>query len=280
MLASNNVFGHGFKPLGSSWSNQQGNYQGFYLGGGLSIFDMDGDYGSKQLGALTTGFTLLAENKFNNYFVLRADITKGTLRERFSGKYAYFDHHTDMLTGELFGMFLFPSLTGCTRRVQVRPYLGIGTGVIFFETFANLYDAQGKKYHFWKDGKVKLVAENSPESEGSVPVVRDRTFETKVDSLDLCSGVAAILPAEVGIRFMVTPNLGMYISGRYTLTTSDYIDHGVAYYDTYLTDRSPWNDFPDGFYSYSVKLVYKLQFEGPRQTYSRKQRRPIQCRKF
>lgn len=278
LLLTVSVFAQGSR-YGMSYGLQQSK-NGLFVGGGGGILKMDGDYGSKQLGVYTTGVSLMTEYKFNNYFVLRGAVSGGTLRERFSGKFAYFDHYTPFITGELFGMFLCPSLTGCRSRMQVRPYIGFGLGLIGFETYANLYDNLGQKYHFWSDGTTRMYSEFSPEAENALPVVRDRNYETRVDSMGLIAGVAAILPAEVGFRIMFNDAIGFYLGGRYTVTSSDHIDHGVAYGDAYLTSRARQNLFPDGFFSYTVTVIYRLNAELSGQKYSKKLRKPVQCRRF
>jgi hypothetical protein len=254
---------------------------GTFLGGGASLLKMDGDYGSKQKGVFTSGLSLLAEHKFQNRMILRSAFTKGTLEERFTGRYSYFDHHTRMMTCELFGMVLFPALTNCRQKVQISPYLGVGAGLIHFQTFADLYDREGNRYHFWKDGTVRMVPEGVPDLENAPVVVRDGIFETYIDTLGLYPNIAAKFPLEVGFRIMFGRNIGAYISGRYTITTTDYIDHGVAYRDPYLTVRSPQNHFTDGYYSLSLAVIYRLEggHSSPK-PYSRKQRKPRQCGRF
>lgn len=271
------VNGQIFKS-GKIYRPGQKNYTGLYLGGGLAALNMDGDYGSKQRGGITGMLNGAAEYKFNAPFILRLNAGKGTLSERFTDRFAYFDHRTKIMTGELTGMFLFPSITGCTQKVQIRPYVGIGAGVIQFETYANLLDKGGERYFFWSDGTVRLADEASAAAETALPVVRDRDFETRVDSLDLYPGVAGIFPGEVGFRITFSELMGLYIAGRYTISTTDHIDHGVAYGDALLTDRARQNLFSDGYYTFSATLVFKLRYDAGRQTYSRKQRKPLQCR--
>ncbi len=267
---------------GGNWSSPQ-NVPGLFAGGGVALLKMDGDYGSKQIGVLTSGGSLLAEYKFPRNLVLRSAITKGTLRERFTGRFSYFDHHTNIFTGEILGMFLFPDLTDCRSKIQVRPFLGVGAGLIHFKTYADLYDAQGQRYHFWEDGTVRMVPEGV-RSEFDPPVVeRDGVFETYIDTLGLYPNVAGKFPLEVGLRVMFNRNMGMYIAGRYTITTTDYIDHGVGFHDAYLTVRSPYNHFPDGYYTLSLSFIFRIEAggtPGSRSPYSRKQRRPRQCGRF
>jgi len=278
ILFTLSVSGQSFR-YGMSYGLQESK-NGLFIGGGGGILDMDGDYGTQQLGAYTAGLSMVTEYKFNNYFVLRGALSGGTLRERFAGKWAHFDHYTPFVSGELFGMFLCPSLNGCRSRMQVRPYIGFGLGVIGFETYANLFDPLGQKYHFWTDGTTRMASEFSIEAENAQPVIRDKDFETRVDSMGLISGIAGTLPAEVGFRIMFNENIGFYLGGRYTLTTTDHIDHGVAYGDAFLTDRARQNLFPDGFFTYSLTLIYRMNADLGGQNYSRKLRRPVQCRKF
>lgn len=271
-----------FKTRNSYSGGNQVNQGGFFVGLAAGVYDMDGDYGSQQVGGVTPGYSLLAEYKIAPSFVLRGAITKGTLKEKFRGRFSYFDHHTEMSTMDFSLMYLFNSVTSCRRQFQIRPYIGMGLGLIRFETFADLYDNNGNRYFFWNDGTVRMGPEDNHDMQNYFPVKRDGVFETKVDSLGLYPDIAAIFPAEIGIRMMLSRALGFYLSAKYTLTSTDYIDHGVAYGDSYLTDRARKNRFSDGYYSYTLGVVFRLEpeFNRKRSNYSRKYRRPKMCRTF
>lgn len=230
-----------------------------YLGAGIGLIDMDGDLGSKQIGGPTLGYSVLAEKRLHPNFVLRGTFAFGTLKEKFSGKYAIYDFRSAFQNLEVSSAYYFPALTGCTSRWQVRPYVKVGAGLLWFDSYANLYDSKGNRYHFWEDGTVRLKAEDKVKpGEYVEPVVRNNIYETRLDSMDLYPKVAGAFPFEVGLRIMFTENTGLYISARYTVSTSDYIDHGVSYYNWQLTDRSPNNKYPDGYYLFSISFIQRI----------------------
>lgn len=256
------------------------NQNGFFLGIGAGFYDMDGDYGSKQIDVIKTGYSLAAENKFNRYLVIRATVTKATLSQRFIGRFAYFDHLTKMAGAEITCLYLIAPITGCSRKIQIRPFIGLGIGLIGFETFADLFDDTGNRYFFWNDGSVRLYPEKATHIHEAQSVKRDGIFETRIDTLHLYQKVTAVFPGEVGVRLMINNLTSIYFSARYTLSASDYIDHGVAYRDDYLTIRARQNNFPDGYFSYSTTVLFKIQANTRKHHYTKKQRRPKLCRGF
>lgn len=256
------------------------NYTGLYIGAGYGFIDMDGDYGSRQVGKMTQGYNLLIENKFTTRFILRGSIEKGTLAERLSGQFAYMDFKSEYQSVDVSASYVFSPLTGCTSTIQIRPYANIGIGLLKFDSYADLYDAYGNRYHFWKDGTARIGPESGIDGAFSKILVRDNVFESPLDSLNLYPGVTGIIPAEIGLRFMFSRNIGLYLSARYTITTTDYIDHGVAYRDQLLTDRAFLNHYPDGYYTYGAKLIYRFEDNHVHPKYKKSLRKPLKCRKF
>ena len=267
----------------NSRRNNWGRYaetQGIFVGVGANIVNMDGDYGSKQLGVFTGSYSLFAEKKIGAHFIPRVSYTKGNLAQRFIGRFQRYDFQSSISTLDVSGMYLLPPLTGCNARIQLRPFVRLGIGMISFDSYANWYDDLGRNYHFWRDGTVRLVAESEGGDKEAPVVKRDQHYETSIDSLNLYAKRAVTFPGEIGLRMKVSPTVGFYFSAGYTLSTSDYIDHSVAYNDRYLTDRARQNRFPDGFFNYSVAMIYQIQWDLPDKRYRKYSRRPMKCRKF
>lgn len=271
--------GQMFHSSYQKWSSAR-YYRGLYIGAGTGLIDMDGDYGSKQIGLPTLGYSLLMEGKFSSRWIFRGTVAKATLAERLSGRFSYMDFRSDIRSFDLSCSYVFSPLSSCTHRVQMRPYVNFGLGLLNFESYADLEDPFGNRYYFWSDGTIRSSTEDGNDAD-KVPIVkRDGIFETPIDSLDLVPTVVGILPFEAGVRFMFSSNFGAYLAARYTISTTDYIDHGVAYRDKFLTDRARLNHFPDGYYTYTVMLVYKFQDADKKPRYKKSLRKPVQCRKF
>jgi hypothetical protein len=262
-----------------SWNNTR-YYRGLYIGGGLSGIDMDGDYGSKQAGGITHSYSLLMEAKFKSWMILRGTLSGGGLSERFIGKFGYLDFTSSYRSADFSFSYLFSPLAKCDVPIQIRPYVNIGLGLLNFESFADLHDGSGNAYYFWNDGSVRLSPEDGNDDDKIPKVQRDGIFESPLDSLDLVPSYTGIIPLEVGLRFMFSSNFGVYLSARYTISTTDYIDQGIAYRDKYLTDRAKLNHYPDGYYAYSLMVVYKFREIGDKPRYKKTLRKPVQCRKF
>ncbi len=124
------------------------------------------------------------------------------------------------------------------KKTFISPYITLGAGYTFFETNADLFDANGKQYHYWSDQTVRDIAEDAPDAFNANEIERDYDYETALNGL-LTEGVdyetqTFSFPVGIGLKFRLSSrlNLNLETVSRYTLT--DYLDDvSGTYLETY-----------------------------------------------
>ena len=58
----------------------------------------------------------------------------------------------------------------------MEPYIHVGLESIEFLSKTDLQDANGNTYHYWSDGSIKDLAENDPNADNAIDLVRDYTY--------------------------------------------------------------------------------------------------------
>lgn len=77
-----------------------------------------------------------------------------------------------------FGHFIKPNK-------MIHPWVNVGFESFEFLTKTDLYDAQGRLYHYWSDGSIRSLAQTDPNSGSAEYLQRDYVYETDVRELNL-----------------------------------------------------------------------------------------------
>jgi len=141
----------------------------------------------------------------------------------------------------------------------VEPFINFGFESVEFLTKTDLYDAQGRRYHYWSDGTIRDLAEDAPNAAQAVEIQRDYRYESDVRELD-ADGFGKYkeqtfaIPVGVGARMDIGHGVDLRVGATMHFTLTDYID-GV-------TDRSIGNRQGkagnDRFLYSSVSLGYTI----------------------
>ena len=115
------------------------------------------------------------------------------------------------------------------RERVVEPYLSVGFESVEFLSKTDLYDAQGRMYHYWSDGTIRDIAENAPNAGSAVEIARDYRYESDVRELDRDGfgkyrEQAFAIPVGVGARMDIGHGLDLRIGATMHFTTTDLID--------------------------------------------------------
>lgn len=121
----------------------------------------------------------------------------------------------------------------------VEPYVTVGFESVEFLSKTDLYDGQGRMYHYWSDGTIRDIAENAPNAASAVEIQRDYTYESDVrelnrDGFGKYREQAFAIPVGVGARMDLGNGLDLRIGATMHFTTTDLID-GVT--DKSLNER-------------------------------------------
>ncbi len=112
----------------------------------------------------------------------------------------------------------------------IRPYIGVGVGLLSFRSKGDLKSASGVTYQYWSDGTTRAEVEGSVDPSESTILERDFVYETdlrdaNLDGLKKYSQLAFTLPINAGIRFQVSKNVGINAAFTYALHFTDMIDN-------------------------------------------------------
>ena len=121
-----------------------------------------------------------------------------------------------------FGNFLKPDR-------MFEPLIGVGVEYIGFNSKADLLSADNVTYHYWADGSIRNLPENSSNSDVAIRIDRDYHFETDIQNSDFYdhdeyNSYAIAIPVMVGGRLKIGENWDFTVSATYHFTTTDYID--------------------------------------------------------
>ena len=112
---------------------------------------------------------------------------------------------------------------------NVEPYIHVGLESIEFLSKTDLQDANGNTYYYWSDGTIKDMAENDPNADNAVDLVRDYTFESDIreqnfDGFGKYQERTFGIPLELGANFHVGERLKFRVGSSVHFTFTDLID--------------------------------------------------------
>lgn len=147
----------------------------------------------------------------------------------------------------------------------VEPYVSIGFGTLEFLSKTDLFDAQGRPYHYWSDGSIRDLPESSPNAAEAQLVQRDYSYETDIrelnaDGFGKYTERTFTMPIGIGAKMNIGGGFDLRVGTTLHLTQSDLIDG--------ITDRSEGLRRGDGrndriIYS-SISLGYAINMERER----------------
>ncbi len=111
----------------------------------------------------------------------------------------------------------------------ISPYVSLGIESIEFLSKTDLKDANDNVYHYWQDGTIRDIAENSENSGNAQRLQRDYTFEsdvrnTNIDSLGKYKERSFGVPIGIGVRMKLTEQFSFDLGTSFHFTGTDFID--------------------------------------------------------
>ncbi|MCH2234410.1 MAG: outer membrane beta-barrel protein [Crocinitomicaceae bacterium] len=113
---------------------------------------------------------------------------------------------------------------------KFNPFVGVGITSLEFLSKTDLYDRQGRMYHYWSDGSIRSLAETDPNASDALYLYRDYDYETDLRSLD-ADGLGKYreqsfgFPFTAGMEFHLSPRWDFRLATTWTLTLTDLIDN-------------------------------------------------------
>ena len=199
------------------------------LGSGFNSFF--GDYvKAENISPFTnirSAYFLTLEKRFGKTFSLQLQGSKGYIsdNERSSNVLNNRNFEADLLQ---IGANLLINLDNdifFKRNSPLAPFISAGFSFLKFDSYGDLFDANGNQYHYWDNGEIWNISQNDTSSSAS-QIVRDYTYETLLsDSLTDYSRTSFAIPLSLGFKFKLSNSLDGRIFGTYNLTLTDWIDN-------------------------------------------------------
>lgn len=199
------------------------------LGTGMLTFY--GDIGSNHQGyhpmVSRLATTLRLINPLNEFLDLGFYVLFGQISANERTLTRNLNFNSNITTGGVTINYNFNQLLKKGRNVE--PYIHVGLESIEFLSKTDLQDANGNTYHYWSDGSIKDLAENDPNADNAVDLVRDYTYESDIreqnfDGFGKYQERTLGIPLELGANFHVGNKLKFRVGTAVHFTFTDLID--------------------------------------------------------
>lgn len=117
-----------------------------------------------------------------------------------------------------------------SERAFVSPYFFVGFGAMKFDVFADLFDENGQRYHYWQDGSIRNIDEASyTGSEVLEELERSFTYETNLSELntekaDGYRNQTIYIPFGMGLKFRLGSRVNLNLEAKINYTFTNYLD--------------------------------------------------------
>lgn len=147
-------------------------------------------------------------------------------------------------------IFNFDNDITMKKQSPFSPYIAAGIQYFSFNSSSDLLDKDGNNYHYWNDGSIRIVEQNTPEASYTTPITkRDYNFETPLKGNYSQSTI--VIPATLGLKWKITERFQGRIYGTYNFLMSDNIDNA--------TDNSKNDSYFNGGFSLHYVLRKKKE---------------------
>ena len=199
------------------------------LGTGMLTFY--GDIGSNHQGyhpmVSRLATTLRLINPLNDFLDLGFYVLFGQISANERTLTRNLNFNSNITTGGVTINYNFNQFLRKGRNVE--PYIHVGLESIEFLSKTDLQDANGNTYHYWSDGSIKDLAENDPNADNAIDLVRDYTYESDIreqnfDGFGKYQERTLGIPLELGANFHVGNKLKFRVGTALHFTFTDLID--------------------------------------------------------
>lgn len=221
--------------------------------------DIQDNYSQHPLIGRNAVFFNVSRN-INKNFKANFNVTFGQMSGTQLARLQNLNFKTQVLIGGISVQYNFRNFY--KTKFPLNPYINIGIESFEFNSKADMYDAEGRKYHWWSDGTIRDREESVENELTSIMLRRDYKYETdlrelNLDGLGKYPMVAFGIPIDVGIELKVNTRLTFKSGVTFHYNFNDNVDNftfkgsddrqgskrGDHYLFTYVTLQ--WDLFTD-----------------------------------
>ncbi|MBA2582173.1 MAG: SPOR domain-containing protein [Bacteroidetes bacterium] len=230
---------------------------------GIGILSYFGDVGSASFKNPMTsrlGYQFLASTRLNSFFDINLHFLVGKVEANERSFERNLNFQAEIRSSGLSLSYNFHQLLPKNRKLD--PFVSLGIESVEFLSKTDIYDSQGNRYNYWRDGSLRNLPEEHPNAVNAIHIQRDYIFETdiresNIDGFGRYSERTFAIPAGIGLRMYLYDNLDFKIGTTFHYTFSNLID-GV-------TENSKGtrigNSKNDHFLYSSFSLNYRFNFK-------------------
>ncbi len=233
--------------------------------GHLSYFgDVGNLNGIGQSSVLNWGYHLSLRNPISESVGLNVFAMFGKIRanERLVNGNA--DFETKIRMGGIALTYNFSEFLPENR--SITPYVSLGFSTFEFAPKADLFDAEGNRYHYWNDGSIRVLPQSSPEAnpETTQRITRDYHYETDLresrEKGDQYNLRGFTMPIGAGVDLEISPAFTLKMGAEYHLSFTDNIDN----INPEFSPSSSQKKGNDHFLYSSLGISYNLKYKKPK----------------
>lgn len=235
------------------------------IGLGIGFLNFYGDVNSLgNHSSLTNqfGYEVHVARKINDFSDLGFSFLTGTIIGNERSPERNLNFRTDVYSVAVYGTFNLDYWLYWSDIIN--PYITIGFESFEYNNKADLVDANGALYHYWDDGTIRNIGQNSPLARQATLMQRDYQYETdlraaNLDGFGKYPQLAIAVPIGLGVNLNVSDRLSFKVSSTFHYTFTDLIDN-LSKNGEGARQGNGMNDF---FTFNSVSLHYDLLSSPP-----------------
>lgn len=145
----------------------------------------------------------------------------------------------------------------------IAPYISVGIAGFEFLSKTDLFDNAGNRYHYWNDGTIRTLPENSPNAADAIEIQRNYEYETDIRKLD-ADGLGSYperswaIPVGAGATLNLSDHLKLRVGGEMNFTFTNYID-GITEESAGNRQGNSRNDW---FFYTNAGISYNFEIHG------------------
>lgn len=146
---------------------------------------------------------------------------------------------------------------------SIAPYISVGIAGFEFLSKTDLFDNAGNRYHYWNDGTIRNLPENSANAGDAIEIQRNYEYETDIRKLD-ADGLGSYperswaIPVGAGATLNLSDHLKLRIGGEMYFTFTNHID-GITEESTGNRQGNSRNDW---FFYTNAGISYNFEMHG------------------
>jgi hypothetical protein len=202
------------------------------LGLGLGSLVMYGDIGRDNKGyhpgSADMAYTLYLTNDVNAFIDVSVYTVFGTININEYTAERALNLQSQVRSGGFMVSYNFDHFLPSNRSAD--PYISIGLESFEFLSKTDLFDAEGRRYHYWSDGSIRDLAQDASNADDAIYLTRDYVYETDLrelnqDGFGRYTERSFGIPVAAGVQFRVTDRFRARLGTRFIFTFTDLVDN-------------------------------------------------------